>query len=154
MYWKLMHRPAFTDGVVDLYPVNLGEPEESLEFGDYRDYIITEHGKKREAGQISLRFGESTGVYYFGHIGYHVDPPFRGHHYAERACRLVLPVFRAMGMRSLVITCDPDNIGSNKTCRHLGCLAESRIPVPEGLQKKWLLSPEKRRYILLLEEKG
>lgn len=30
------------------------------------------------AGEIALRVGEDASLFYLGHIGYHVDPPFRG----------------------------------------------------------------------------
>ena len=73
-------RPEFTDGVIDLVPIRLFPPEEEMGFGEVYDYIIAPHGQRREAGRISLRLGESPCVYYFGHIGYHVDPPWRGHH--------------------------------------------------------------------------
>lgn len=148
MFWKLFSRPAFTDGIVDLYSLDLYPPDSDLGFGDYEDFIITEHKKKREIGQISIRMGESEGTFYFGHIGYHIDPPWRGHHYALRACRLVLPLFRFYEMNDIVITCDPDNIPSIRTCEKLGCLLESTVSVPQDRQKKWELSPVKRRYVL------
>lgn len=30
------------------------------------------------AGEIALRVGEDASLFYLGHIGYHVDPPFPG----------------------------------------------------------------------------
>ena len=79
-------QPAFTDGVIDLVPIRLYPPDSAMGFGECYDYIIAPHGVSREAGRISLRLGESPCVYYFGHIGYHVDPPYRGKRYARRAC--------------------------------------------------------------------
>lgn len=70
-------RPQFSDGVIDLIPVSLGMPEEDLNFGETYDFLIAPCGRRREAGRISVRLGESEAIYYFGHIGYHVDPPFR-----------------------------------------------------------------------------
>ena len=58
------------------------------------------------AGEIALRVGEDASLFYLGHIGYHVDPPFRGHAAALRACRLCVPVLSELGMRSFVITTD------------------------------------------------
>lgn len=68
------------------------------------------------AGEIALRVGEDASLFYLGHIGYHVDPPFRGHAAALRACRLCVPVFSKLGMRSFVITTDEDNLPSIRTC--------------------------------------
>ena len=140
-------RPEFTDGVIDLVPIRLFPPEEEMGFGEVYDYIIAPHGQRREAGRISLRLGESPCVYYFGHIGYHVDPPWRGHHYAARACALLEPLIAASGKSSIVITTDPDNTPSRRTCERLGCILESIVPVPPLMQSRWELSPVKCRYV-------
>ena len=136
-----------TDGVIDLFPINLYPPDDSMGFGECYDFIISPHGKRREAGQVSLRLGESAGVYYFGHIGYHVDPPYRGQHFAERACRLLMPLIETVGKTSVVITCDPDNAPSRRTIERLGCEYECTVPVPPDLQRRWELSPMKCRYV-------
>ena len=140
-------RPEFTDGVIDLVPIRLFPPEEEMGFGEVYDYIIAPHGQRREAGRISLRLGESPCVYYFGHIGYHVDPPWRGHHYAARACALLEPLIAASGKSSIVITTDPDNMPSRHTCERIGCILESIVPVPPLMQSRWELSPIKCRYV-------
>ena len=140
-------RPEFTDGVIDLVPIRLFPPEEEMGFGEVYDYIIAPHGQRREAGRISLRLGESPCVYYFGHIGYHVDPPWRGHHYAARACALLEPLIAASGKSSIVITTDPDNMPSRLTCERIGCILESIVPVPPLMQSRWELSPVKCRYV-------
>ena len=140
-------RPEFTDGVIDLVPIRLFPPEEEMGFGEVYDYIIAPHGQRREAGRISLRLGESPCVYYFGHIGYHVDPPWRGHHYAARACALLEPLIAASGKSSIVITTDPDNMPSRHTCERIGCMLESIVPVPPLMQSRWELSPVKCRYV-------
>ena len=66
-------RAEFSDGVIDLLPLRLYPPEKEMGFGRVYDYMIVPHGTHREVGRISLRMGESPCVYYFGHIGYHVD---------------------------------------------------------------------------------
>ena len=102
-------RAEFSDGVIDLLPLRLYPPEKEMGFGRVYDYMIVPHGTHREVGRISLRMGESPCVYYFGHIGYHVDPPYRGNHYARRACALLRPLIALHGKSSVVITTDPDN---------------------------------------------
>ena len=138
---------VLTDGVIDVKRIRTLEPEESLRFGETRTFRITRHGKPWEIGQVSLRFGESPGIYYFGHIGYHVDPPYRGHHYAQRAVRLLRDEIRREGKESVVITTDTDNVASQKTCRALGCMLECVVDVPVEMQKKWELSARKMRFI-------
>ena len=83
------------------------------------------------AGGIGLRLSNTANIeLYFGHIGYHVYPPARGRHLAERACRLLFPLARAHGLRSLWITCNPDNIPSRRTCERLGGQLLDIVPVP------------------------
>jgi len=86
-------------------------------------------------GFINLRigFGSNTTLYR-GHIGYGVDEPLRGHGYAERACRLVLPFALQHGLNPVWITCNPDNIASRRTCERLGAELVETITVPEGTE--------------------
>ena len=86
----------------------------------------------RIAGAIGLRVGSTSSLeMYYGHFGYHVYPPARGHHYAERACRLLLPLARKHGLKTLWITCNPDNFASRRTCERLGAALVSIVPVPQ-----------------------
>ncbi|MBQ8161276.1 MAG: GNAT family N-acetyltransferase [Clostridia bacterium] len=143
-------QPDYSDGVIDLYRLNRPSPPSYLQFGETLYWKITETGKKDTAGEISLRLGEGVGIYYYGHVGYHVDPPYRGHGYAVRACRLIAQYARKAGKGSLVITTDPDNLASRKTCEHLGCYLERQVTLTEQMQRKLDLPAEKCRYILIL----
>lgn len=83
------------------------------------------------AGGINLRIGHQFElVMYHGQIGYHVYPPSRGKHYAERACRLLLPLARRHSIDPLWITCNPDNFPSRRTCERLGADLVEIVPVP------------------------
>lgn len=82
-------------------------------------------------GRIRLRVGWNDDVIrYAGHIGYAVEPVYRGHRYAERACRLILPLAKRHGMTSLWITCQPDNTASRRTLERLGAECVGVIDVP------------------------
>lgn len=82
-------------------------------------------------GAVSLRIGSSDDIeLYYGHVGYHVYPPARGRHYAERAVRLLLPVARYHGLGELWITCNPDNYASRRTCERLGASLVETVRVP------------------------
>ncbi len=153
MFWH-HKRPLYSDGVIDLAALELLPPSQSLGFGDCYDFEIRPAGRRKQAGQISLRLGESAGVYYFVHIGYHVDPPWRGRHWALRACRLLVPLLRQCGAGSVVITCDPDNIPSKKTIEALGAVLERTVDVPEAYQRQWELSPRKCRYVWRIDATG
>jgi predicted acetyltransferase len=86
----------------------------------------------RIAGGIGLRIGKARNVeLYYGHLGYHVYPPARGRRYAERACRLLFPLARRHGLKTLWITCNPDNFASRRTCERLGGVLVSIVAVPD-----------------------
>ena len=137
----------FSDGVISLVASDLAQ--EDVELGIKQTFLfrIVPCGTKKDAGRISLRCGESAGLYYFGHIGYHVNEKFRGHAYALRACRLLIPLCRVLKIYSLVITTDVDNIASRRTCDKLGCELESIVPVPQEYRRQYQLSAYKCRYV-------
>ncbi len=147
-------KDTLTDGVIDLVPVRDWKADPDMGFGEEFNWVITLHRKRGEIGRINLRLGESPCIYVYGHIGYHIDPPWRGHHYARRACRLIVPVMLRAGKRTVVITCDPDNLPSRTTCEHLGCVLERTVPVPEWIRRRWSISREKCRYVWRLDEPG
>jgi len=83
------------------------------------------------AGGINLRIGNQYDlVMYNGQVGYHVYPPARGRHYAERACRLLFPLALRHAINPLWITCNPDNFASRRTCERLGGKLVEIVPVP------------------------
>ena len=83
------------------------------------------------AGGINLRIGNQYDlVMYNGQVGYHVYPPARGRHYAQRACRLLFPLALRHAMNPLWVTCNPDNFASRRTCERLGGKLVEIVPVP------------------------
>jgi tagatose 1,6-diphosphate aldolase len=85
----------------------------------------------RKMGSISLRVGHSRHLtHYAGHIGYGVDEEFRGHRYAARSCRLLLPLAKAHGLDPLWITVNPDNLPSRRTCEILGADMVEIVDLP------------------------
>jgi len=81
-------------------------------------------------GGISLRVGDTEHIIYVGHIGYGVSEPYRGHHYAARATRLLIPLARRHEMKELWITTDPDNYASQRTCELVGAEYVESVTVP------------------------
>jgi len=86
----------------------------------------------RQAGECDLRVGHSEGVYYGGNIGYRVYEPYRGRHYAGKACLLLFGLARRHGLAYLYITCNPENIPSRKTCEYAGGVLEGIVDLPAG----------------------
>ena len=98
-------------------------------------------------GGIGLRLGTDTEIErVIGHVGYHVYPFARGHHFAERACRLLLPLARWHGLMPLWITCNPENLASRRTCERLGAKLVDIVPVPPEHQLYDRGEREKCRY--------
>lgn len=98
-------------------------------------------------GHLRLRVGHTRDLeYYIGHIGYDVAPAYRGHHFAERACRLVVPLARRVGLAVLWITCDPDNAPSRRTCERLGAELVEIVDVPTDHVLYVTGHPRKCRY--------
>src|SRR5437870_2613594 len=87
-------------------------------------------GRKTVLGSIRLRIGSALALRYGGQIGYGVRRRFRGHRYAARSCRLLLPLARAHGLKAVWLTLDPKNFPSQKTCEILGAkyVETDRIP--------------------------
>lgn len=83
----------------------------------YYFFICTPGGKRM--GKCCLRVGNNENTYYGGHIGYEIDEPYRGNHYAAKACELLFSLAKRHDMSYVLITCNPDNIASRKTCEYL-----------------------------------
>ncbi len=94
------------------------------------EFQIQLTGSGTRIGGVSLRVGDTDHITYVGHIGYSVAKAYRGHHYAARATRLLIPLARAHGMRELWITTDPDNRASQRTCEILGAQYVETVSVP------------------------
>ena len=109
-------------------------------------FDICPHGTDVKAGIISLRVGYNRNIHYGGNIGYGVFEEFRGHHYASKACLLLEDLARGHGHKHLIITCDPDNMASRKTCEYLGAVLIEIIELPEWTEMYQMGKKVKCRY--------
>jgi tagatose 1,6-diphosphate aldolase len=102
-------------------------------------------------GTISLRLGHSELLEkYAGHIGYGVDLPFRGHHYAARACKLLFPIAKQHGFSVLWITCNPENVASRRTCERAGGQLIDIVDLPPDTEMYREGERQKCRYRVVL----
>jgi RimJ/RimL family protein N-acetyltransferase len=109
----------------------------------------------RVVGGIGLRVGWTRSIeMYYGHFGYHVFPAARGRHYAERACRLLFPLARHHGFKSMWITCNPENAASRRTCERLGATFVDTVCVPPTEPLFARGETEKCRYKLDFKRRG
>ncbi|MCS6846739.1 MAG: GNAT family N-acetyltransferase [Anaerolineae bacterium] len=106
-------------------------------------------GVRHAVGGISLRIANTDHIVnYLGHIGYHVEPAYRGRHLAARSCRLLLPLARRHGLNPLWITCNPDNWASRRTCELAGARLVEIVNVPPDNPIYLGGEPRKCRYRL------
>lgn len=71
-----------------------------------------------------------------GHIGYAIRPTKRGHGYGKEQLRLGLQKAREQGLKRVLITCDENNIASQKVIEANGGILENTIEVEGALSKK------------------
>jgi tagatose 1,6-diphosphate aldolase len=124
-----------TDGELELVlrEAAPAEPSKGLVPAYLFDMVLT--GTRRRVGRISLRVGDTERILlYSGHVGYGVDAAYRGHRFAARATRLLLPLARGHGMKELWITVTPDNAASRRTCEILGAEMVEIVDVPPGCE--------------------
>jgi tagatose 1,6-diphosphate aldolase len=89
----------------------------------------------QRVGQIDLRIGHTPHLkLYGGHIGYGVDPEYRGRHYAARSVALLLPLAKKHGINPVWITCNPDNWASRRTCELAGGALIEIVDLPSDLE--------------------
>ena len=84
-----------------------------------------------EIGRCNLRVGYNDNTYYGGNIGYEIQLPFRGHHFASQAVLLLEDLAKLHQMPYLIISCRPDNIASRKTAEKAGYQLTGIFPLPE-----------------------
>lgn len=102
-------------------------PEEDL-VPSYQFQICLPDGTA--IGTCDLRIGHTRRLYYGGNIGYRIHEPYRGHHYAGKACRLLFTLAKKHGMTYVLITCNPENIASAKTCEYVGGKLLETVDLP------------------------
>lgn len=110
-------------------------------FMSYQIYGI--YVKKQEVGRLVYREGTDEQRYYDGHIAYHIEEQYRGHHYAYYACLLLK---ENISKDHLIITCDPYNMASIKTIEKLNSeyLETKKIPAS---WKRYFTKDEKEKRI-------
>ncbi len=96
-------------------------------------FKITLHNKHRKIGHVNFRFENLSRIIgWVGHIGYSVVKLHQGHRYAEKACRLLVPLFQKHQFQSIILTCCPSNPASKKTIENLGAEYIECVNVPES----------------------
>lgn len=75
---------------------------------------------------------------YGGHIEYDVKKKYRGNNYAERSCKLLFPLMKKkLNIDPVIITCNPANVPSVKTCEKIGgkLISTKTIQISHGKKR-------------------
>ncbi len=119
------------DGDLELVLAHKSPADEAKNLVPAYIFDMRHVASSQRVGGISLRVGDTHHItHYAGHLGYGVAEGFRGHHYAARGCRLLLPLARAHGINPLWITCNPDNRASRRTCELAGATLVEVVDPP------------------------
>ena len=133
------------DGELDLVLVKRNRADPVKDWVPSYDFDLRV-GRER-AGRINFRAGDNLSLQiYGGHFAYAVETAFRGHHYAERGVRLLLPFAKQHGLKTVYITCNPDNWPSRRTCERLGATLLEIVPLPPDNDQYLAGEREKCRY--------
>lgn len=102
----------------------------------YHFAIYLNSGEK--IGLCDLRIGHNDNLYYGGNIGYEIYPEHRGHHYAGKACKLLFGLADKHHLGYVIITCNPDNFASARTCEYAGgrLIEIAELPSDNDMRKK------------------
>lgn len=102
----------------------------------YHFFIANKEGVRM--GSCDLRIGHNEKLYFGGNIGYRVEEEYRGNHYAGKACLLLFELARKHGLEYVIITCNPDNDASRKTCEYAGgrLLETVQLPPDNDMREK------------------
>lgn len=119
-----------TDGHIDLKIVDKLPHDEEKGYVPTYKYVITIHNSDDVIGDIDIRIGYNEGIYYGGNIGYTIDEMYRGNGYASKACKIIKDVAIAHSMDKLIITCNPDNLPSRRTCENTGLKLKDIVDLP------------------------
>jgi len=134
------------DGDLELVLAEAVTGDSAAAYDSTYDCAMCLRDDAQPAGRIALRIWASDYyVRYAGHVAYSVVPEHRGHRYAARSCRLLLPLARRHGLTALWITCDPDDVASRRTCELVGAQLVEVVDVPAGTRTPLYERDERRK---------
>jgi len=97
------------------------------------------------AGTINIRHRLTNSLKrYGGHIGYRIRPMMRRKGYGTLQLKLALPKVWSMGISKALITCDDDNIGSQKIIEANGGILQDKVDNKrQALTRRyWIAQPD------------
>jgi len=152
MFHFLQPGPLVDDDLI-LQLVERAPGDPMGEFVPTYRFKMTRQDRTVEMGRIDLRIGYTHNLLmYGGQIGYRVHQDYRGHHYAARSVRLLVPLARAHKLGNLWITCNPDNWASRRACEMAGLELVEIVDIPPHIDMYYQGERQKCRYRLDLSK--
>ncbi len=107
--------------------------EPNAEKGDAARYgfSIINTKDNRDIGIVYFSVDLSRRQYLTGHLSYGVDPAYKGHYFAAKACTLMKEVALAHGFQRVLVGSEYDNVASRKTILRLGARPVTIDDVPD-----------------------
>lgn len=110
--------------------------EKTVEADPEKDWVPAYHfaicnNNGQKMGVCDLRIGHNDKLYYGGNIGYRINEEYRGNHYAGKACLLLFELAEKHDLKYLIITCNPENHASRRTCEYAGGKLLEIVELPE-----------------------
>lgn len=134
-----------TDGEIDLVIEEKAPGNEEKGYVPAYKYKVCKHNSTERIGEIDIRIGSNQNIYFGGNIGYSIDEKFRGNSYASKACNIIKEVAQGHGMTQIIITCNPDNWSSRRTCEKIGIRLKEIVDLPED--NEMYLDGEKQKCV-------
>lgn len=116
-----------------------------------------------DVGHINFKVGDTDHVrLYAGHVGYEIKPVYRGHGYAGKSCRALIPLVKRH-YDNVILTADADNLAAVRTIEQLGACFEAETLVPPTdpqyqrgfrLKRRYRWNPTARGYAFAVMETG
>jgi tagatose 1,6-diphosphate aldolase len=146
--FRFLQPGKLVDGDLELVLVRTVRADPVKKYVPAYEFEMRHPGRIAALGTIRLRIGAARTLRYPGQIGYEVKRRFRGHRYAARSCRLLLPLARAHGLKAVWLTVDPKNIPSRRTCEILGATFVETVRIPKDHEMYAQGARHRRRYRL------
>lgn len=103
-------------------------------------FLLVREEDNKLVGMINIRHTLNDYLYnYGGHIGYSVKRCERRKGYAKQMLKMALERCRELKIKEVLLTCESNNIASQKTIKSCGGILENEVPHDEGItQRYWI----------------
>lgn len=105
------------------------------------------NGGRVVVGTMILRvFPDPRIESFVGHLGYEIEPDYRGRGFAAAGVRLLGPLAQHHGLETLWVMVSPDNLASCRTMERVGAEHADTVEVPPDSDLRGLGVSRVRRY--------